>query len=47
MVCSTACLCVTFGHMLVSIPKEDSFFLLTGQCPNLPNAHMFGLTAVC
>lgn len=38
---STACLRVVLGHMLVSIPKGEAFFLVTtGQCPDLPNAHM-------
>lgn len=39
---STACLRVVLGHMLVAIPKGETFFLfVTGQCPDLPNAHMF------
>lgn len=38
---STACLRVVLGHMLVSIPKGETFFLVTtGRCPDLPNAHM-------
>lgn len=45
---STACLRVVLGHMLVSIPKGETFFLFTtGQCPDLPNAHMYGFAAVC